>query len=67
MHGHRSAGGNPDDGQVGDVAVHALCVECAMGHVEEGDIRVRRIPHPVEVRVGAQATVGLDIADAVVY
>lgn len=42
--GRRVAVGEPDDGPVGDVAVHALCVERARGHVQERDVRVLPVP-----------------------
>ena len=60
--GRRGAGGHPDDGPMGDVAVHALRIERALGHVEEGDVGVRRGPRAVGVRVSTQAAVGVAVA-----
>ena len=64
--GRRDASGYPDDGPVGDVAVHARRVVRALGHVEEDDVRVRRGLRTVGVRVGTQAAVGVGVSDAAV-
>ncbi len=63
--GRRDAGGKADDGPVGDVAVHALRVERALGHIKEDDVGVRRGLLAVSVRVSTQAAVGDAAADTV--
>ncbi len=61
----RVAGRHPDGGPLGDVAIHALCVERVLGHVEERDVGVLHVPRAVGVRVGADTAVGVVVADAV--
>ena len=65
MHGHRVAAAGPDDGPVGDVSVHPLSVERALGHVEERDVGVLLVLRAAAVRVVAQPAVSVGVADAV--
>ena len=64
VHGRRVAAEGPDDGPVGDVSVHPLSVERALGHVEERDVGVLLALHAVAVRVVAQPAVSVGVADA---
>ena len=65
VHGHRVAAAGPDDGPVGDVSVHPLSVERALGHVEERDVGVLLVLRAAAVRAVAQPAVSVGVADAV--
>ena len=64
VHGRRVAAADPDDGPVGDVSVHPLSVERALGHVEERDVGVLLVSRAAAVRVVAQPAVSVGVADA---
>ena len=63
--GRRVAVVEPDDGPVGDVSVHPLSVERALGHVEERDVGVLLVLRAAAVRVVAQPAVSVGVADTV--
>jgi hypothetical protein len=65
IYGRRDAGVHPDDGPVGDIPVHALRVERALGHVEERDVGVLRAPRAAASRVVTEPAVRVGVADAV--